>query len=362
MPSFTGKSGLSSALQKHNRDETQYGMDFSKLPAGISGGIAQLVEAKMGVYKAGPNQGKPFVYLGGTVMEPEVAIKVEKTFSNGKVVVSPPVEERVRGRQTGLTLPLCETKRGGNVQTEEENVADMLNELRKVGGEECTASVTDEKSLAALLAALKEAKPAFKFSTSGSDPTEQYPTMRVWENWLGNRGLEDWSFQGNGQVQDNTGGAAEPFNEFEGGAPDAAQDPAELAAVADNEKLGDDERQAAIDTLTELALAAGISQEDIDDATSFKVVAKKIAEAGEATGNEDHQAPDEPEPADEAPAKGALYYYKPFDKRLKRKVRKGIECEVTTVNKTEETVTLVSQVDKKTKYEKVPWADLLDEA
>ncbi len=61
MAKRTKKSGLSvKSFKDHARDETEYGMEFIDLPGGITGGIARLVDAKLGVYAKGNNAGENF--------------------------------------------------------------------------------------------------------------------------------------------------------------------------------------------------------------------------------------------------------------------------------------------------------------
>ena len=75
---------LSESLKAHANDETSYGTEYIDLPGGITGGIAKLVDAKLGEFKKGPNQGKQFLYLGGLVVEPETAIQLNKVLQVGK--------------------------------------------------------------------------------------------------------------------------------------------------------------------------------------------------------------------------------------------------------------------------------------
>lgn len=196
---------LGKHLKAHNKDETNYGMEFIDLPAGITGGIAKLVDAKVGVYKTGDNEGEQFLYLGGVVVEPKVVTATEKVFQDGKVVVLSVREVDIAGQRTSKMVPLCETsKQDGTVVTQDENVSTALNELRKLGGEGCTENVNTDEQLLEFLEDLKGQGVYFKFSTSARDPSAAYPTQRVWENWLGAKDLEDYEPEEDEDIDDDT--------------------------------------------------------------------------------------------------------------------------------------------------------------
>src|SRR5437016_1611840 len=136
MPMQKSKSSfdINKSLQTHSTDDTDYGQDFTRLPGGISGGIAQLIDAKIGVYKTGANTGKKFFRAAGVVVSPDTATEMVKTLDErGKVKVVSAKEVPVKGLQTSVMVPLCDTKKAdGTVTTADEGVANMLNELRKL--------------------------------------------------------------------------------------------------------------------------------------------------------------------------------------------------------------------------------------
>ena len=74
MPKRTGSSPVSgkiaSGFKKAAAKPTDYGTDFSDPPAGISQGIAQLIDAHVGTFKTGDNAGERFFYVAGTIVEP----------------------------------------------------------------------------------------------------------------------------------------------------------------------------------------------------------------------------------------------------------------------------------------------------
>lgn len=184
------KSGLvgklSGSLKAHAKDETVVRADFSSPPPGIVGGTAKLNYAKIGVYASGATKGEKFVRLAGTIVSPKTATVVRQTWRDGKVVNLPAEQVHVEGLNTSRMFPLCDTKAGdGTVTSADEHIAEMLNELRTLGGDECTEDVDSEESLAAALSALEGADVSFRFSTSAGKPTKEYPTPRTWENWRG---------------------------------------------------------------------------------------------------------------------------------------------------------------------------------
>ena len=82
MPAFQKKAAtgfnLAASLKAHAKDETDYTQDYSSLPAGIIGGIAELREARMGTYKSGKSVGGQYIYLAGVVITPEHAVNTVK--------------------------------------------------------------------------------------------------------------------------------------------------------------------------------------------------------------------------------------------------------------------------------------------
>lgn len=336
----TRKSGLGSSMRAHANDETQYGMAFIDLPPGISGGIAKLVEAKTGEYKTGDNKGKSFIYLAGVVLEPEtVEGVVRKVFKDGSVVIVSTEDVDVKGQRTSAMLPLCETAR-----SEDENIENALNELRKLGGEECTEGLGGDtekeamESLDALLEELKEQGPFFKFGTSASTPTAEYPEPRTWENWFGVRGLEDYEpeEESDPEVEDDPEDDAEedkpeksdeddiPFKQL-GEAADEGDEEAEteLTTIAEGQDLNPDDYE----TWSELAVALG---DDVAD---------------------DTEEEDDDDPGTETPEKGVVYGYKP------PKSRTVLECECTAVFEGRETCNL-KDLDGEKIFKSVSWDDL----
>lgn len=331
---------LNKALKGHAQDETDYGRDYIDLPSGITGGIAKLVEAKLGIYQSGNNEGEKFLHLAGVVLEPKVAIKTVRVWENGKVKILSSSEVTVEGQRTSQTLALCDvTKADGSVNDMDGNIESALNELRKVGGKKCTAEIGSEEDLADVLEALKESAPFFRFSTTSSNPTEQYPIERIWENWRGTEGLEDYEPEDTVDVVDATG-EEEPEEE--------ETDTEDLAALGEAADKGDDTAEA---TLSEKAEEVEI---DPNDFPTWAEVATAIEEAPEEEDSDDDEEGEEEgdeEEEEDDPEKGEVYGYKPPRKR------KAVECEVLVVFPRKKTCNLKSLDDGKM-FKGVPFSKL----
>lgn len=376
MAKKTGKSPvankLAKALAAHATDETTYGAELGALPPGINGGIARLADAKIGTYKEGKNKGEQFLYMAGVVIEPKGKIPtLRKAFVDGKVQVMSK-QEVVEGLRTSVMFPLCDTVTAAGKETSsDENVANALNEIRKLGGEECTAEVSDEESLEALLETLKENKPYFRFSTSASDVSKDRPTERVWENWRGSKGLEDYSPEtSDDAVEDDS-------DEEEGEEIDPDGD--ELSDLAEKADADDGDAQKELE---DRAKKAGISIKKVRAAESWEEVAKMISDAEEPeeeeeeeeetdeeesedeeeetesdeeeeeSDEEEEESDEEEEEEDWEPKVTEVYNYKP------PKAKKAIEVEVKKVNKKAQTVDLLDSDTQKKWFKGVSWDDL----
>jgi hypothetical protein len=351
MPPQVKKSGLMAkyganldkVVKAHGADETTYGIQ--PLPPGINNGVAQLVECKFDVYKTGKNQGEYYFRAAGVVVEPR------EVNHNGQRVV-------VVGQQTSVMIPVCNTtSQAGKVTTQEEYVERILNEMRKLGADTSGATGAD---LEALAAALKEARPHFKFSTSLRKAMTPGQADGVWENWHGTKGLEDYSPpDDSGAVVDETGPATGGGGD-EGGSGVEYSDQEDLDGLAKRADKGED---AAIDRLTELANAAGLTDEDISAEQNWVAVVARMGDGAAASDGEPRAEPEE----EWEPGKDEVYKYQlkgkdgqPL-KDARKKVVKPVEVEVTAVNKAKKTVDLKNLGDGKTTYKGVAWDDLIAE-
>lgn len=374
MPAQRGKSSLNNLISKHAGDETVYSGDYLQLPGGIHGGIAQLVEAKIGIYKSGPNQGQEFLYLAGIVVSPQTATQIIKILEGNKVKIVSAKEIEIQGARTSLTMPLCETKKqSGDTTTADENVERALNEVRKLGGD--TSSLSSQAELEELLDDLKNASPYFRFSTSQTDPTIAYPNSRTWENWHGTKGLEDYTAEAVDGVTDNTAASKAKQPAKSKSAKQTGDDLDSLASKADD---GDEEAQTK---LGDLAEKAGIGDKAIIGARNWaelvsliraklvsliqqaELTTEQAVEPEQPEEDEgEPEKPDEPEePEEEEPQKGQVYTYRPIDPKTKKPAKKPVDVEVIAVNSKAGTVDLKLLDNPKVKYTKIPWTDLESE-
>jgi hypothetical protein len=335
------QSGSSSSWGKfvgpHVNDPTDLGADFSKLPGGING-VAELATAKIGVYKSGPNQGKEHIFLSGSVLTPLGKVRnVVEEFIDGRVQVVQDIQETVEGKFTSQTMPLCATvNKKGVATSEEDNVQNALNTIKVIAGDECMAHIKSEQDFRDFVPSLPKHSIRFKFNTSSSKVDKDNPKQRVWENWFRLTG----NVESNGQPAPGAGvPAASPSVDLD-----------ELAAQADEQD--NPGKREAQDALEQAAKKVGFTQEQIDNTDKWADVAAMIRKG---TGSP------EPEPeADEAPKKGSHCYYRPLDPKSKKRGKK-VECQITSVNKKSETVSLQDLDNKKKSYDDVPFSDLTED-
>ena len=94
------------------------------------------------------------------------------------------------------------------------------------------------------------------------------------------------------------------------------------------------------------AEAAGISEDAITAAESWTALVAMIQGESQEEAEHKYEASEPEKPWE--PEKGQVYRYTPIDPKTKRKGKRSIEVEVTSVNKQAGTVTLVNNVDRKT--------------
>lgn len=349
---------VSKYVAKHKDDETNYGV--INLPGGINNGIAQLNDCKIDNYKSGAYKGEPYFLANGIVISP-----------NESADGTP-----VKGLRTQIMVPLCDTKKqNGEITSVEDHVETLLNELRKLGVD---TSEMDDEGLEDAMEELKEAAPYFRFSTSQAEPTKQYPNPRVWENWHGVRGLEDYEPEEDEQedeveeeieeeeeveeeekkpvkkkpVKKSTKKKPEPEPEPEEEEQEEEEKEDGTLALA---KLADEGDEEAAATLTEICEAGGVDPEEYE--TWEEAVSNLEQEDEESEEEEDEEDEEEEEVAEEiVPEKEEVYYYKPPRKKAK------VEVEVTMVSKAKKTCNLKDLENEGKIYKAVPWSDLSTEA
>ncbi len=176
MPKKTSNSELLQKLgergqksfEKHKRDETIFDTS-GQLPAGIEGGIAQLVSCKFGIYAKGKDKGKPFFTATGVVKHPEEF--------NG---------ERLAGGHTKIgPEPMCDTPTRSR-KTFDEHMAWVINQLQLLGV--ITSDIEFLGDLDGILILLQDQKPHFRFRTWKGEKQTEGPfagrepnTQEVWQ-------------------------------------------------------------------------------------------------------------------------------------------------------------------------------------
>lgn len=384
MPVKTGQAfNLAGSLNRAKaRPAEQVG--FTDLPGGITDGIAELVEAKRGQYKTGDNQGKSYVRMAATVLEPETAVETKWAWDPAKkapAVVGAPRTRKVKGLQTSIMLPLCATKKFDA----EANSNAMLNMLKLVGGEEFVNGIdfgtTEASAFKALDAALAElqATPGLRvrFSTQDKKPTAEYPEGGVWDHrWHGavaddGEGGDVGGGEGGGDVDDGTAGADAGDGGGEDAEPPADDDWDAMVEEYDDAGTDQERRDELAGKLLAMAVAAGADETAAGDAADWAAVKEMMDAAAEGGG----EAEEAEEPAEEPfeAEKGVVYGLSitvpknPKDKKSP-KVKKKLQVETTAVNKKDRTVTVKDCATKKTlmtpdgkKPLAVSWDDLIVE-
>lgn len=373
MPMQQGKSGLgarygqriNAAVAQHAQDETDFG--FQRLPPGINNGVAQLTKCYFDTYKTGESIGEYYFRAEGTMLTPAS-------------VMTPTGPAKVAGLTTSIMFPVCDKKTSKGVKGQAEFIAEILNEMRKLGADTSScASADDMENLAKVL---EQEQPYFKVRTSQSAPTVEYPNPRIWENWDGTEGLENYDPAAEvpaAQYQTDQTSAPAPTpkagpGKGGGGKTTVAQDASDgfdeldqLAAAADDER---DAKAAA--AVTRAAKEAGITAKDVDAAQNWREVVQLIKDAAAGTTTETTAAEEEPaeepeeEPAAEELSVTDVVRYVVKDKNGKpaidpktKKPVKPAEFTITALNGKKETASLKSNDNPKVKYDNVPWDELI---
>lgn len=363
---------LNKSVAKHATDATKYGI--VRLPPGINNGIARLKECGFGVYKEGANKGQPFFRAMGVVVSPE---SIET--ADGPTPVA--------GLQTSIIVPLCDTKNADGQETSfDEHVETVMNEMRKLGGPDFTASAETAEDLASLANDLVEAAPYFRFSTSAGKKTPKYPTPRTWENWHGSKGLEDYSPpdaepeddqsgdveepeekpskpagkgtkptpSGNGKPRKDLKTAAKKVEEEE--PEESAEEPDfnDLESLAERADEGDEDAAA---TLAEHAANAGIDEDTVTSAKSWSSIVELIKGRGSEEDEEGDESAEDEEVEEEeeessGPEIGSVWMYRPIDKKTK-KPGKPVKVEVMEVSEDGDKVTIRSKTKPPVVYKGV---------
>ncbi len=352
MPSVKSKSVLAKYGNKFDKDVQQHASDpikwgFTRLPPGILNGRAQLIECRFDVFKTGNNVGEAYLYAKGVVVEPRSVIH------NGQLV---PIE----GSFTSIILPVCQTTNSkGKVTSAGENIAAIENEFKKFGVE-----IDPNETLMGLETIaheLEDSQPYFKFSTTSSPSLVPGGEPRTWENWLGVMGLEDYVPPEDSGVTDNStapsrngsAAVAETSPDSSEASPDSLDLDSTIDDLVDRSENGEDEeKETAQVALTEMAVAAGISEDDISAAKSWKILGGMIKEA------QSQPPPDDASPDSLVPEKGQVFHVFLSDPKTKKKAKKPTEVEVTLVDPKKETVSIKDVSNPRAIYRGIGWSEL----
>lgn len=341
---------LAQAVQQHADAPPEAGR--VDLPPGIRNGVARLTDCYFGQVQPGKqNAGEYFFRAVGVVVEPKSVV------FNGQDI-------GVEGLQTSIMEMVCDTKKqDGTVVSLNDHVKNVMNHLKLLGaGPEAFAG----GDLEAVAAALKQAGPYFRFSTSPRKDMKTGEVTGAWENWHGGQGLEDYQPPAERDVEDSSAdrngyGPADDVpdaapavlahNAAAAATPQAkaapTAEPDTLSSAADNnlDELaeaadgGDDDAQQR---LGDLAAEEGVPEDQVTGAASWAAVAELIRAArGEGA---------------QSPAVGTCWKYAPVNARTK-KAGEPVPCEVVAV--ADGHVTLKNLANPKMIYKNVPVAQLL---
>lgn len=387
---------LDSVIKAHATDETDYG--FTRLPPGINNGVAQLTKCYFAEHPAGhKHAGKHYFRAEGTVVSPEY-VDV-----NG-------VPVKVAGQTTSIIIGCYDITGSGNppkVTPQAEQIADVMNEMRKLGAD--TSTITSAAGLEAMATGLAKTMPYFRFSTSLRKARTPQETDGTWENWNGIKGVEEFAAsQGDHALAGATdaSSAPAPAPSANGATRPVAAKPAsaspkpvaakptapapaakpvapavkapkpapvpppppepEPEPVAEEEtaldpdqgdittlvELANNKNAAAQKQLKAMALAAGVEEGVVDAAETWQDVANLIVPTSEeAAGEEVEEAGDV-----FLPKVTEVYGYCPVDKSGNK--MKKVEVQVTAVNEEKQTVDLKNMENKKSIYKGIPFGDL----
>lgn len=359
---------LREAHEEHKNDETVASAG-GDLPPGISGGIAKVVDCKFDFVKDDKKlAGEPYFYAAAIVVRP-------KEF-NGMII---------QGERTSIMEMLCDTPERESRKTVSDHLGWVYNQLRLLGADTSNLDVDD---LEATAAAIKEAGPYIKFRTWAGKPTKEYPNPRTNHVWGGTVDYNEDDDPSNAVVDEtppaptaparaaakpSTNGTPakgpavakqlqaqgktapqqagpkpgtrapakpapapepepEPFNEFE-----TADDLLALITSGDED---------AEQRLSDMATAAGISDEDIANAPDWATLAAMVNDAQQGSAGEL-----EADAGDEVTV-GYVYSFLP------PKGKKKVEVEVVSLNAAKKTATVKDLANPKIQYKDVAYDKL----
>lgn len=352
---------IDKAIKEHAGAEPDVGGQM-RLPPGIPSGVAQVVKVTFGEYKSGPNKDKLYCLFQAAVHTPK------KHVHNGQ-------EYDLAGAQMTKSMPICETRTQGNppkVTTIQQN-AQIVEDWMKTFGIDKGLFAQGFTALETGAKLLTQVKPFFRFSTQvkpgvkNPDGTTKYEEG-VWENWHGR--VDDFNPEDHEApaIEETATAESGDGGKDGGGSQTAAggeyRDDADLDSLVERAKDDSadkaDDSAEATERLTEMAKAAGYSDDDIQAAAGWDEVKELILNPKTA---DEGAAPSEPE--EFKPVKGNVYDYYPFDPKTKKPAKKPTEVEVLSVDPKTETATLKDLTTKRTVTDpktkaalKVQWSEL----
>lgn len=335
---------LDPAAKRSAHADIDYG--FRPLPAGIRNGVAKLTEIGFDNYKEGKRKGEMFFFARALVLQP--------TKHEGEDLTS---------RKTSQMIHV------GSPETATEDANNRIANLLKIlsGNKEFTGNVTGFEDYYDLCEILLKKAPTFEFSTSVRkaqvDPGTGKPMTNpetgkvyedgVWENW--HRKCEYVPEVPSGAIKDSTstqeeksGPTTDPSNNGTGHDDSQVEysDQEDLDQLLLRATEGD---VIAQKTLTGMAIQAGMSEADTEEATSWTILYDFIKSPDNA-GGEDEKKPTPPK-------KGIVVGYSPIDPKTGKKLPKR-DCTVASVSEKKRTVTVTSNRDKSKSWENISWDDL----
>lgn len=371
---------LDAAVKGHAKDETNYGQ--ISLPGGIKNGIAKVSKCYFKEFGPESNMKK----ADGTKAVGEWFFRMEGTVVTPKSVPTVDGIVPTEGLVTSIMIPLCDTKDSkGEVITQDDQIKRILEEMRKVTSPEFTANALFA-DLEPMASDIESAHPYFWFSTTQSKPNDQYPNPRVFENWNGNRGLENYQEEETTAFNQST--SQEPTKPVETAKEEIKHTasvttpqrvptttkvkkaepredkiiPVSEMSLADLVSLASSEADTAGEAqklLTDKAIEAGYTEEEYGgEETSWEDVKgmiekpKEIAQDGEG---EEESEEEEAEPEDTTPVKGNTYQYSPPSKKTPGKMLPERDVQVLSVNEKDKTVMLKDLTLKNVEYKGIAW-------
>lgn len=336
---------LAKHVKEHANDPIRFGSQDP--PPGITNGIARLIEAGFAQVAEGKqNAGEYYFRAAGTIVEPKT---VEH---NGSAV-------NVEGLRTTIIMPMYATGK----LSQEENFDRVRNMLGMLGGEGFMDGA-ELDSWEERAATLQEAAPFFRFSTKYKPAAPkpgggEYPEG-VYQNWYGNKGLENYSPNPDDGTVDDTGGGDAGGREEAGGDDGSGNDSdgdTDYTAMSleDLAAAATDNDTAAQEEISRRGEEAGVGQET-NDAQSWEDAIKVIADATKPKAGKGGKGGGKAA-AGVTPKVGETYSYAPVDPKTK-KAGKPIEVTVKDVVAKMRICTVVDVANPKRSWGQVSFDDL----